>query len=57
MGKPKPKITWTRVSDNLDVSMPLKITGGKNEEVYRCTADNGVGKPLTKVVNIIILCE
>ena len=56
-GKPKPTITWTRVSDNTVVYMPLKITGGKNAESYRCTADNGVRKPLTKVVNIHILCE
>ncbi|XP_044180706.1 fibroblast growth factor receptor 3-like [Acropora millepora] len=35
--------------------MPLNITGGKNEESYRCAADNGVGNPLTKVVKITIL--
>ena len=56
-GKPKPTITWTRVSDNTYVSMPLNITGGKNAESFRCTADNGIGKPLSKVVNITILCE
>ena len=56
-GKPKPTITWTRVSDNTVVYMPLNITGEKNEERYRCTADNGVGNPLTKDVNITILCE
>jgi len=54
-GKPTPAIFWTRVSDNTNVSMPLNITGGKNEESYRCTADNGVGNPLTKVVKITIL--
>ena len=56
-GKPKPTITWTRVSDNTNVSMPLNITGGKNEESYQCTADNVVGNPLTKVVKVTILCE
>ena len=56
-GKPKPTITWTRLSDNTNVSMPLSITGGKNEEKYSCTADNGVGNPLTNVVKITILCE
>ena len=56
-GIPTPTIFWTRVSDNTSVSMPLNITGGKNEERYRCTADNGVGNPLTKVVKITILCE
>ncbi|XP_074634650.1 uncharacterized protein LOC141893174 [Acropora palmata] len=54
-GKPKPTITWTRVSDNTVVSMPLNITWGKKEESYRCTAYNGVGNPLTKVVKIGIL--
>ncbi|KAK2549873.1 Basement membrane-specific heparan sulfate proteoglycan core protein, partial [Acropora cervicornis] len=56
-GKPRPKITWTRVSDNTAVTMPLAIIRGKNKESYRCTANNGVGKPLSKDVNINILCE
>ena len=49
-GKPKPTITWTRVSDNTVVTMPLNITGKKDGGGYRCTADNGVGKRLTKDV-------
>ena len=49
-GKPKPTITWTRVSDNTSVSMPFNITRGKDTGSYRCTADNGVGKPLIKDV-------
>ncbi|XP_067033062.1 fibroblast growth factor receptor 1-like isoform X2 [Acropora muricata] len=53
-GIPKPTITWTRVSDNTNVSKPLNVTRGKNEESYRCTAYNGVGNPLTKVVKITI---
>ena len=48
VGKPKPTITWTRVSDNTVVTMPLNITGEKDKGSYRCTADNGVGKPLSK---------
>ena len=56
-GKPKPTITWKRVSDNTVVTMPLKVIRGKNKEKYRCTADNGVGNPLTKDVIINILCE
>ena len=55
--KPTPTIFWTRVYDNTLISMPLNITGGKNEESYQCTAYNGVGNPLTKVVKITILCE
>jgi len=49
-GKPKPTITWRRVSDNAVVTMPLNITGEKDTGSYRCTADNGVGKPLSKDV-------
>ena len=56
-GKPIPTIFWTRVSDNTNVSMPLNIFGGKNEESYRCTAYIGIGIPLSKVVKITIRCE
>jgi len=35
--------------------MPLNIIGGKSEGSYRCTADNGVGNSLTKVVKITVL--
>ncbi|XP_067030263.1 fibroblast growth factor receptor 1-like isoform X3 [Acropora muricata] len=54
-GKPKPTITWRRVSDNTVVAMPLKVIRGKNKEIYRCTTDNGVGNPLTKDVIVNIL--
>ncbi|XP_015751965.1 PREDICTED: hemicentin-1-like [Acropora digitifera] len=54
-GIPKPTISWTRLSDNTAVSMPLTISRGKDEEIYRCTANNGVGKPLTEDVHINIL--
>ncbi|XP_067056838.1 fibroblast growth factor receptor 2-like isoform X2 [Acropora muricata] len=52
VGKPDPNITWTRVSDGTVVTMPLNINiiGGKDGGGYRCTADNGVGKALTKDV-------
>ncbi|XP_074633148.1 hemicentin-1-like isoform X3 [Acropora palmata] len=53
-GKPKPRITWTRLSDNTVITMPLFIISGRNEESYRCTADNGVGKPLSKDVFVDI---
>ncbi|XP_068733307.1 fibroblast growth factor receptor 3-like [Montipora capricornis] len=54
-GKPKPIITWTRLSDNTAVTMPFNITGKKEAGHYRCTADNGVGNPLTKDVFINVL--
>ncbi|XP_074634711.1 uncharacterized protein LOC141893222 isoform X2 [Acropora palmata] len=54
-GKPKPTITWTRLSDNTVVTMPLNIIRGKNKESYRCTAHNGIGNPLIKDVIVNIL--
>ncbi|XP_068685556.1 fibroblast growth factor receptor 2-like isoform X2 [Montipora foliosa] len=54
-GKPEPTITWTRLSDNTEVTMPLSITGRQDAGDYRCTADNGVGSSLTKDVSIIVL--
>ena len=53
-GYPIPTITWTKVSDNSDVSFPLTITGKHNEGLYRCTADNGIGSPATEEVFIIV---
>ena len=49
-GIPKPTVTWTRLSDNTVVTMPLNIIGEKDIGSYRCTADNGVGNPLSKDV-------
>ncbi|XP_068686471.1 uncharacterized protein [Montipora foliosa] len=54
-GKPKPTRTWTRLSDNTVVTMPLNITGKQDAGGYRCTVDNGVGSPLTKDVFIAVL--
>ncbi|XP_068685585.1 fibroblast growth factor receptor 3-like isoform X4 [Montipora foliosa] len=54
-GKPEPTITWTRLSDNTEVTMPLSITGRQDAGDYRCTADNGVGSSLTEDVSIIVL--
>ena len=56
-GEPKPTITWTRLSDNTVVTMPLNIIGEKDKGSYRCTAANGVGKPLSKDVFVNVLGE
>ena len=53
-GIPAPNITWTRLSDNKDVYMPLTITGKLDEGVYRCTAYNGIGNPVSKYVSISV---
>ena len=54
-GFPTPNITWTRLSDNSVVTMPLNITGEQNEGFYRCTADNGFGNPDSRDVSITLL--
>ncbi|XP_067042529.1 hemicentin-1-like isoform X2 [Acropora muricata] len=46
-GKPTPIITWTRLSDNSVVTMPLINISRRDVTLYRCTADNGVGTPAT----------
>ncbi|XP_068685573.1 fibroblast growth factor receptor 3-like [Montipora foliosa] len=54
-GRPTPTITWTRLSDNTVVNMTLNISSRQYGGCYRCTADNGVGKALTKDVCINVL--
>ncbi len=56
-GNPTPSITWTKLSDNSTVSFPLTIAGQVNEGMYKCTAQNGIGSPVTKEVSIIVHCE
>ncbi|XP_015773062.1 PREDICTED: fibroblast growth factor receptor 3-like isoform X3 [Acropora digitifera] len=51
-GKPKPRITWTRLSDNSVVTMPLLNINRHDARDYRCTAENGVGTPSTRSVTI-----
>ena len=56
-GKPKPTITWTRLSDNRIVTMPLIQISRHDPKAYRCTADNGVGIPATGEVSIVVQCK
>ena len=53
-GYPAPNITWTRLSDNNVVTMPLTISGKLDEGFYRCTADNGFGSPARRDVLITL---
>ena len=55
-GFPAPNITWTRVSDNRVVMMPLTIST-KDEGVYRCTATNNIGQPASADVFVTVQCE
>ena len=56
-GKPKPTITWTRISDNRIATMPLIHISRHDPKEYRCTADNGVGIPATGEVSIDVQCK
>ena len=56
-GYPTPAITWTRLSDNSVVKMPLTNITRQEKGGYRCTADNGVGSPATKDVFITVQCK
>ena len=51
-GKPKPLITWTRLSDNKKnvVTMPVIKISRDDARDYRCTAENGIGTPSTRSV-------
>lgn len=44
-GKPTPNVTWTRLSDNRIVSMPLTDITRQEAEKYKCIANNGIGSP------------
>ncbi|XP_067021800.1 fibroblast growth factor receptor-like isoform X3 [Acropora muricata] len=54
-GEPKPRITWTRLSDNSIVIMPLNNFSRHDVRDYKCTADNGVGTPATRNITIDVL--
>ena len=53
-GNPEPNITWTRLSDNSIVNMPLTNTGKQDEGGYRCTAYNGIGYAASSDVVITV---
>ena len=56
-GKPTPSITWTRLSDNSVITMPLINISRYDVKNYRCTADNGFGTPATRDVSIDVKCK
>ena len=54
-----PTITWTRLLDNNEVTMPLNFDMIRRQDAgkYRCTADNGIGNPATGDVWIVVQCK
>ena len=56
-GKPTPNITWTRLSDNRVVIMPLTDIKRQDAGKFRCTADNGIESPAVGDLWIVGQCE
>ena len=57
-GEPRPTTTWTRVSDGSIISGTLVNVIRQHANVsYRCTAENGVGRPATRDVFVDVQCE
>ena len=60
-GKPHPNVTWTKADDVGNVlswssSLELKNISRKQEGLYRCTTDNGLGKAESSV-RIVVQCK
>ena len=53
-GNPTPNITWTKLPENVVVTMPLTRIRRQDTGEYRCTADNGIGSPAFGNVLIIL---
>ncbi|XP_067052060.1 uncharacterized protein [Acropora muricata] len=53
-GNPLPSFTWTRLSDNSVVTMPLTNVRRQDAGEYRCIAVNGVGKPASKDAMLVV---
>ncbi|XP_022807116.1 leucine-rich repeats and immunoglobulin-like domains protein 2 [Stylophora pistillata] len=53
-GNPSPTMTWTKVADNSPVNFPMIICGSQDEGLYRCTAKNDVGSPVTRDVSMTV---
>ena len=64
-GSPVPNITWTKVFENNSESEVLhrhptwNIADIKRLDAgtYRCTANNGIGNPDSKTLNVDVLCK
>ena len=56
-GDPVLNITWTRLFDSSVVTMPLMNIRRQDGGGYRCTANNGIGRPAFKDVFINVQCE
>ena len=56
-GKPTPNVTWTRLSDNRIVSMPLTDITRQEAGKYKCIANNGIGSPAIGDLWIVVQCE
>ena len=55
VGNPPPNITWTRLSNNNQVTFPM-VVNTRDEGGYRCSADNGIAIKIRDVF-ITVQCE
>ncbi|BES88706.1 Immunoglobulin domain [Nesidiocoris tenuis] len=64
-GNPQPVITWTRKNDLVmagkksveSETLTIDETTRHHAGVYICSADNGVGAPITREIALNIMCE
>ncbi|XP_055949336.1 papilin-like [Argiope bruennichi] len=67
-GYPAPKITWTHRNQPLDSdsgdykispdgSLHIMSVGDAHEGMYTCSAENGIGKPVTRFFNLIVFVD
>ena len=64
-GMPSPIISWVRISPSgsessvfyRGTSLDFKNISRTEAGTYRCTASNGVGSPVTRILQINVQCE
>ena len=64
-GRPAPNITWVKItssgseSDVLhrDTTWDFKNIDRTEAGTYRCTANNGVGNPVSRTLRVYVECE
>ena len=54
-GYPKPTITWTK--NNNIINKSFIVRGKRDEGLYVCTADNGIGNASSESVVVTVECK
>lgn len=54
-GNPKPVVSWKSSDGEIFRDETLTLSPTKSKSIfYECIADNGIGKPLKKVIRILL---